>query len=224
MTVTLDLAKGGQTEVAAETGAAAQAEPSQGTDTLWMWGSFALVIASAVAGWALFEWRAPAPFKPGPELSLFAPMYILAQSIERLLEPFTQWLGAATDTSSVTQSQGTRTGKKEAKKVRDEAVANTISAETRADAVEHLSTAAKAQELVDRIRRNRTYITWGIASALAMVASRRRRPRRRIRRTSSRRTDGRDPAARRNLGARHRHGSVARRPRTPRLARLLTLP
>src|SRR5204862_2075564 len=85
---------------------------------------------------------------PGADISLFAPLYILAQGIERVLEPFTSVFGK-TDGST----------KNDAANERDAQLAQG-----------NLTEAAAAQALVNRIRRNRAVITWGLASFLAMVA------------------------------------------------------
>ena len=39
--------------------------------------------------------RDPASFTPGDGISVFAPLYIFAQAIERFIEPFSSYLGSA---------------------------------------------------------------------------------------------------------------------------------
>jgi hypothetical protein len=98
----------------------------------------------------MFEWQDPSPPTPGPDISIFAILYILAQGIERVLEPLTPAFGGAEGKS-----------KDEAANERDAALA--------ADAP-NLELAAQMQALVNRIRRNRAIIVWGAASLLAMLA------------------------------------------------------
>jgi hypothetical protein len=161
---------------AAAAPAIAAAAEKQTADDSWKWLAYALVVAGAAVGWALFKWRDPKPFVPGAGISLFAPMYILAQSIERFLEPFTTGLGATKDSDGVTGAKDAKTTKKAAQKARDDALALALGgteasgAATTTNPAAALRTAAQAQALVDRIRRNKTLIAWGIASAVAMVA------------------------------------------------------
>jgi hypothetical protein len=134
----------------------AGAAPSTGPDTLWVVVGFGLVVVGAFASWRLFEWHAPEPFEPAAGISVFAPMYVIAQAIERLLEPFARMVPAKAE------ADGTAENVK-----KDDAMAK----------VEHyvagddLQKAANWQAVLDRIRRNTTVITWGMASLLAMLAS-----------------------------------------------------
>jgi hypothetical protein len=127
---------------------AAAAPESERADLGWAIAAWVLVVGGAFAGYGLYEGVDPKPFVPGPEISIFAPLYILAQGIERVLEPLTPILGTAESTT-----------KKEAANQRDAALAD-------AD----LQIAAQRQALLNRIRRNRAVIMWGAASFLAMLA------------------------------------------------------
>jgi hypothetical protein len=110
-----------------------------------------LVVLGAAVGIALWSWRNPASFTPGTGISVFAPLYILAQAIERFIEPFTGWIKAA--------PEGT------AKETKAGAAAKVSQA-----LVNHeIDKAAQWQAVVDKIRRNTAVIAWGIASFLGIV-------------------------------------------------------
>jgi hypothetical protein len=137
--------------------AAAAAEPG-GPDQTWVLAAYVLVVVGAVLGWLLWKAIDPTKFTPAAGFTIFAPLYVLAQGIERLLEPFSDSFGA----------KGTgKDSKTEAKKVRDEAFA--AAAEDPSE--EKMKSAANAQALVNRIRRNSTVFSWGLASLLGMLAS-----------------------------------------------------
>lgn len=115
--------------------------------------TIALVIAGALVGESL---QHPA-FTPASGISVFAVMYIVAQVIERLQEPFVPWVGRSGTVDKPT-----------AKATRDEKVAKAI--ENPGDPAKAIE-AAKAQRVVDQIRANLTLLLWGSSAALAMVAS-----------------------------------------------------
>jgi hypothetical protein len=133
----------------------AAAAATTGPDVVWVIIAFALVIGGGFAAWGIYEWQKPSPFLPAAGISVFAPMYVIAQAIERLLEPFTSMLGGKP-----------AEGDEEAKK-KDEAKAKV---EERL-AANDLVSAVKWQAVVDRIKRNTTVIAWGVASCLAMLVS-----------------------------------------------------
>lgn len=116
--------------------------------------SFILVILGAVASSLIFLWQDPKLYVPAAGISIFAPMYVIAQAIERLMEPFTKYLGAAPNAS------GQNTSKQHAMEQLEIQIA-----------AGDLGAAVKWQALLDRIRRNRPVIAWGIASFVAMVLS-----------------------------------------------------
>jgi hypothetical protein len=116
---------------------------------------YAAVLIGAIGGILLWKWRDPATFTPGSGISVFAPLYILAQAIERFLEPFSNLLNAAAPDSE------------KPKKRKDEALEMVHLALVG----NRLDEAAKWQRVVDRIRRNTAVIAWGLASLLAMLLS-----------------------------------------------------
>lgn len=133
----------------------AAAAPTTGPDVVWVIIALALVVAGGFAAWGIYEWQEPELFVPAAGISVFAPMYVIAQAIERLLEPFTSMLGGKPADSSEEAKK-----KDEAKaKVEEHLAAN------------DLASAVKWQAVVDRIKRNTTVIAWGAASCIAMLVS-----------------------------------------------------
>jgi len=131
--------------------AAAARKPAVTADPAYIAAAYVVVVLGGAVGIALWYWLDPEPFDAGAGISVFAPLYILAQSIERVLEPFATYLGAAS-------VDGTRTRKPAAKKEVYDALI-----EGNADG------AARWQRIVDRIRRNTTVITWAAASFIGMA-------------------------------------------------------
>jgi len=131
--------------------AAAARKPAVTADPAYIVAAYFFVVLGAVLGIVAWHVRDPQPFEPGSGISVFAPLYILAQSIERFLEPVATYFGAA-------MVEGTRTRKPAAKKnVYDALIAGNV------------DLAATWQRIVDRIRRNTTVITWALASLIGMV-------------------------------------------------------
>jgi hypothetical protein len=137
------------------TPAKAAAKPAVTPDVGAVLIAYGGLVIGAAAGILLWHWRDPAVFQPGTGISVFAPLYILAQSIERFIEPFSNLLGAASPDDA---------GGGESKK-KSEA----LEAVSLAIVSNDLAAAAKWQRVVDRIRRNTAVIAWGIASAIGMV-------------------------------------------------------
>jgi hypothetical protein len=130
---------------------AAAKKPAVTADPAFIAGAYVIVVLGAALGISLWYVLDPEPFTAGAGFSVFAPLYILAQSIERLLEPFATYMGSA-------KADGKMTRKPDAKqKVYEALVAG--------DA----GTAATWQRIVDRIRRNTTVITWATASFIGMA-------------------------------------------------------
>ena len=153
-----DLAGANSESGGGQAAAAAAADPP-GPDLGWVLAGYGLVVFGAVLGWLLWKGIEPGAFKPAAGFTVFAPLYVLAQGIERLIEPFSKLFGAA----------GTgETSKDDAKQTRDEAFAELARSDARADVV---AAAANAQALVNKIRRNSAVFAWGLASFLGMVAS-----------------------------------------------------
>lgn len=150
------MALGATPQAAAGEEIQAGAAASGGADPGWALAAYVLIIAAALAGWGLYETLDPT-LAVAAGFSAFAPLYILAQAIERLLEPFTKHLGATT-------SEGQKVKKEQALAQRDLEFASLYTAAA------NPTSAASAQALVERIRKNTALIAWGIASALALLA------------------------------------------------------
>ena len=76
--------------------AATLAEPRRRADTSWFLVAYAGIAVGAVVGWLLYRWAQPTPLASGPQVGLFALLYVFAQAIERLLEPVASLLNATT--------------------------------------------------------------------------------------------------------------------------------
>jgi hypothetical protein len=170
---------GGLPAGAAATGAA----PPISVDDRYLYGSYGLVAAGAFLGCILLWAVDPSTtFTPADGFTALAPFYILAQSVERLVEPLTNLdaFGKAADagngggggdadvTGHLAANPAGNLTKKAALAARDlalKALANATADESDAKADD----AAQAQAQVDRIRRNRALLGWGIASFLGIV-------------------------------------------------------
>jgi hypothetical protein len=130
---------------------AAAKKPAVTADPAFIAGAYVILILGAALGISLWYILDPEPFVPGAGLSIFAPLYILAQSIERLLEPFATYLGSASADGEITR-------KPDAKEKVYDALVN-----------DDADLAATWQRVVDRIRRNTTVITWAVASFIGMA-------------------------------------------------------
>lgn len=181
----------------APTAEAAGAAPPIPTDDRYLWGSYLIVVTGACLGCILLWVIDPSTkVMPASGFTALAPFYILAQSIERVLEPLTHLdrFGQAADGGNGGAGEGNGGGgdqgaalnqpdvvghravpkvpavtKKAAMAARDaafKALANAAADESSAKADD----AAQAQAQVDRIRRNRALLGWGLASFLGVVA------------------------------------------------------
>lgn len=130
---------------------AAARKPAVTADPVFIAGAYIILVLGAALGISLWYVFDPEPFVPGAGISVFAPLYILAQSIERLLEPFATYLGSA-------KANGKMTRKPEAKEKVYDALVD-----------DDADLAATWQRIVDRIRRNTTVITWATASFIGMA-------------------------------------------------------
>lgn len=131
----------------------------------WLLGCYGAVAAAALISIGLWHWRNPPDFMPGAGISVFAPLYILAQAIERLIDPLTSFV-----TSKAPASGGA------------EATGNSIDPDTpvkKTDAILNVNTAirdgnaqlaADWQAVVDQIRTNTAILAWAAATALALLA------------------------------------------------------
>jgi hypothetical protein len=132
----------------------AASEPAVTADLGYVVAGYALIGAGWLVGWLLWRWRDPAPFTPVAGVTAFAPLYIFAQAIERVLEPFSSFLGRAKAPSG-------RMVKK------DEAMGRVLGAIASGQA----GPAAEWKRAVDQVRRNTSLITWSLATFLGTVAS-----------------------------------------------------
>jgi hypothetical protein len=135
----------------------AAAEPALTADFSYIAAGYALIAFGWLVAWLLWKWRDPAGFMPPADVTVFAPLYIFAQAIERVLEPFSKYLGAASPPA----------GNGPAKVKKDAAMFNVLNAIASGDA----ETAAKWKTVVDPIRRNTAVITWAGATVLGTLAS-----------------------------------------------------
>jgi hypothetical protein len=116
-----------------------------------------LLLAGVIIGLAI---QHPA-FTPLASFNVFAVMYIVAQAIERLQDPFVPFMGRA-------QSDKTTVNQPTAIAARDKAVVNALqNPGSHAEAKK----AAEAQRTVEQMRANLTLLMFGTSSALAMIAS-----------------------------------------------------
>jgi hypothetical protein len=136
------------TEPAAEPPVAPAAKP---VDYYWL-VAFGFMAVGAVVGMLFLHYRNPPVFRPVIGISAFAPLYVLAQAIERLMEPLNHFLKLGGDPTDAVAA-------------RDAAVAKARTTSHPDDA----RIAAAAQHEVDALRANRVAVCWGLASALAMV-------------------------------------------------------
>ena len=140
----------GAPDVTAKQGAT---EPAATAGPVAVLIGYGAVVVGAGAGIILWNLADPDPLVAAAGVSVFAPLYILAQAIERFIEPFSTLLGAA-------KPEGEQTMKRQ-----PEAMHSVYEAIK----VGNAELAAERQRLVDRIRKNKAVIAWGIASLLGMV-------------------------------------------------------
>jgi hypothetical protein len=125
------------------------ASPPSGTATL---AAFGILGAALLAAWLLYLAVGPADFTPNATYAPLAGLFVVALSIERLLEPVSGWVLPKTELK---------------KHERDDAVAQAKNTKTHGD----LADAANKQKQLDRLRSSRAVIMWAIAAALAMIAA-----------------------------------------------------
>ncbi|MGZ6564286.1 MAG: hypothetical protein ACXVH1_32860, partial [Solirubrobacteraceae bacterium] len=137
------------------------AEPAVTADPIAILIAYAVVGLGIAAGVGLLKWRNPGTFTPGDGISVFAPLYILAQGIERFIEPFSSYLGSASPDKGKDATTAAATGRK--KKPQALLLLNQAIVDKEAQ------TAAVWSRVVDRIRRNTAVIAWGLASFLGIA-------------------------------------------------------
>lgn len=131
----------------------------------WIVTSYILVALGAVAGIILWNLLDPGGFKPQPDISAFAVLFIFAQAIERALEPLTKF------------SETVGLDKEGAVKERDQAVEALHTAvatekaeeEKKQEIGDKLANLATKQRNVDQVRANLAVLVWAIASVVAMA-------------------------------------------------------
>lgn len=149
---------GGAKPAAAEGKKAAGVAPPATSSLSWLAGCYLGVIAGAGLAVGVWAWRNPSVPAIAAGVSVFAPLYILAQGIERLLDPLSSFVPAnAPSATSATKPKKVR--KHDAQFEVNKAIAD-------GDA----EGAAKWQAVVDQIRRNTGLLAWTIASVLGMLA------------------------------------------------------
>jgi hypothetical protein len=121
------------------------------TGDYWLF-AFGFAALGAIVGMLFLHYRNPPAFTAAAGISAFAPLYVLAQAIERILEPANHFLRLGGDTESATRT-------------RNAAVAEALATSQPA----HVAAASAAQHRLDHLRANRVALCWGLASALAMV-------------------------------------------------------
>lgn len=124
-------------------GVAASTESGKAQPQFAIWG-VVLVMVGAIGGWFLFSWWDPDPFRPASDYSVFAGLFVVAAAVERLLEPFTPYVGPDTTTT---------------KKELEEAVASGQDPQL----------AANKQEQLNKERSERAFLLWGVATLVATV-------------------------------------------------------
>jgi hypothetical protein len=133
----------------------AVSETPQTADPAWILAGYLLIGLGWLAGWGLWAWRDPAAFKGTADVTIFAPLYIFAQAIERLIEPFSSFLGAAKANGS------------EGLVSKNKALTNLYEAVKAGNA----ANIAGWQAALDKVRKNTAVIAWALASFLGMLAS-----------------------------------------------------
>ena len=148
--------------------AAAATEHSSGAPTgaevRYLVMTVAFIGAGWLVGWLLYDSTAgDVKFVPPKDISVFGAFYLLAQAIERVMEPFSNLVGAEDKSSA--SSNSTRLSKNRLITKRDIAVANARSAPTDNNA----QALAERQTRLDQCRANSSVVLWGAGSALALV-------------------------------------------------------
>jgi hypothetical protein len=131
----------------AEAAAVASKNASVGVVAL----SFLFVALGTLGAYVLWRWgnHAP-PFQIGNQTSAYAGLVVFSAAVERFLEPIAQWVPGA--------------------KVRNE-YENTVAAMVNGHPAVTLREVAFAKARQDRSQSNRTILMWGVATAVATVAS-----------------------------------------------------
>lgn len=126
--------------------------------------AYGLALAGFAAGVAVTLRQSPTAFTPLDGFSALALFYIVAQAIERMIEPFTNLVTAKPTPDAPGKS------KAEAASERSLALAQAYAAAPDATQA-FVEAAARWQRVVDEIRANTALYAWGVATALGALAS-----------------------------------------------------
>jgi hypothetical protein len=142
---------GGEEPTPAAEAASVTSQPASAGAVL---GAFTLIAAGGIGAWTIWSsGGAAAIIQPPDTTAVFGTLLVFAAAVERILEPFSRWLPGRRTEAALEQSIV--------------ALANQSGTATHAD----LAAVAHAKAQVERARGNRTIVAWGIATALATVAS-----------------------------------------------------
>jgi hypothetical protein len=113
--------------------------------------SFGLVVIGGVVAFCIWRWGSnPTALRPGGQTSAFGLLIIFAAAVERLLEPFTQWMPGTKQRARLEQ---------------------VTAAMVNGHPMASLADVANAKAAVDRAVKNKSVLTWGLATGLATVVS-----------------------------------------------------
>lgn len=135
-------------------GGEAAAVPPQPASVLSLVSAFALVAAGGAGSWALWHYKINAQAIHLPDATtFFAVLFAFATAIERILEPFARFLPG-----------------KHARGELEAAVAN-LANKYHDATLDDLIQVAHAKSMLEKGRASRGLVSWGIATAVATVAS-----------------------------------------------------
>jgi len=123
---------------------------------------FGLAAVGIAIGILIYQATDEVAFELVQGISIFAVFYILAQAVERLLEPLSAWADVVNPSDA---AAGIVKRKSDAETRRDAAVAAAHRDNSMADK------AAIKQAAVDQIRKNRTIVMWGAATLMAAIGA-----------------------------------------------------
>ncbi|HYJ70745.1 MAG TPA: hypothetical protein VEX15_24075 [Nocardioidaceae bacterium] len=162
----------------------AESRPAQ---VRYLLGAYVLIVAGISIGWIIYVVRDPAAPVAVAGVGVFAGFYVVAQGLERLLDPFQNWTGAVfkgvdAPKEDVCTGQTPITGGalegEHLERVRRKSVLKTRRAQAIKTAIGGSDEAAGAalvaaemQASVQQYRRNSAVLMWGLSSSLAIIIS-----------------------------------------------------
>jgi hypothetical protein len=171
----------------------ADSRPVQGR---YLVAAYALIAVGAIGGWLIYEYRDPVPPVVVSGLGVFAAFYVVAQGLERVLEPFQDRSGAilgGVKTPKLDICAGENQAgqaahedsenvwrKSELKTRRAHAITTALCGASRSpqptvpsesQVADAARVAAETQAAVQQYRRNSTAFMWGLSSAMAILVS-----------------------------------------------------